>query len=265
MSKFIVLNQVLYQDYHLLISALNQNGHLYTFVCLGGQGSQKKQTGKKCELAYVIEVEAFHENPKLKKHYLKEFEIIYYPKNLRNNYNAWCVLNFILEVTHKMITEKELHAQEWKLLKVDSSRSHEYELLVKFLFYLEEVSIQCIDKFFAAHLCLFYITKVLIIQGLLPNLEICHACNRRLESNNVAHFEDSHFYCMQCAPSREQIGKYWSFLHFSKVTKYEQIKNMDFNLWKKIPSTHLEVIFDLNFALMALSKNSLRSYALISK
>ncbi len=106
MSKFIVLNNIVYQEHHLLVNMLNQNGHVYTLLCIGGQGSTKKQTGKKVEIAHVIDVNTLSENAKHHHCYLKEFEVIWNPWKIRSNYHAWCLLNFMLEVALKTLPAK---------------------------------------------------------------------------------------------------------------------------------------------------------------
>lgn len=265
MTKFVVLNQITYQDYHLLVTALNQNGHLYTFVCLGGQGSAKKQTGKKLEIGYVIEVQALSENKKLNKLYLKEFEVVFTPKEIRNNYNIWCVLNFILEVTQRTATEKDLNSIEWELLKVSNTIDFDYEVLVKYIFLLEDIAKNTIDKIFTSHLCQLYVVKVMLLQGILPNLTKCSVCSSPLTAINVAHFEGHDFYCNQCAPVRSVAVQYWKFLVFSKEIKFSQLINMSFTAWQLIENSVIDQIFEQNFSLLGLSKSSLRSYTLISK
>ena len=267
MTKFVVLSQIAYQEYHLLVTALNQNGHLYTFVCLGGQGSPKKQTGKKLEIGYVIDVLALNENKKLNKLYLKEFEIVFTPKEIRNNYNIWCILNFILELTHRTSTEKDLNSAEWGLLKVSNAVVFDYEVLVKYIFLIEDIAKKNknIDKNFTAHLCVFYLVKLMLIQGILPSLEQCATCVTPLMASNVAHFEGHSFHCNRCAPSKTIALQYWQFLLFAKKIKFSQLINMDFSKWQVIELSLIPPMFEQNFSMLGLSKNSLRSYALISK
>ncbi len=265
MSKFVILNQIVYQDYHTLVTTINENGHLYTFICLGGQGSSKKQTGRKLELGYVIEVQAFSENSKLKKLYLKEFDVLFSPKLIRNNYNIWCVLNFILELTQRTISEKDLTSSEWALLKNHRSTSHEYELLVKYLFLLENFAKDGVDKYFSTHLCLFYMIKTMLVQGTLPNFEQCSTCRCLLSIDLLAHFEGTNFYCKKCAPGNSNAGRYWSFLVFSKQSKFIQLKESNVLDWKTLEPSSFETIFDQNFSLLGLSKKSIRSYTLISQ
>lgn len=260
MSKFIVLNNILYQEHHLLVNMLNQNGHVYTLLCIGGQGSAKKQTGKKVELAHIIEVNTLSENAKQQHCYLKEFEVLWNPWKIRNNYSAWCLLNFMLEVALRVLPAKELNTTEWNNLKQETKVSTDYEVLVKLLFFLEEVATQDFERKHAQHLCLFYLAKVMLLQGVFPRISQCYTCNIELNENNVALFQTSHFYCSNCQSEQSRAKTFWAYLKFAKSTKYEELRLLPWNAWLQLEAVSLLDYCEQFFTMLSLTKNNLKSF-----
>lgn len=263
MSKFIVLSSILYQEHHLLLNMLNQNGHIYSIICIGGQGSVKKKTGKKVELGYVIDVHTLSENQKYQHSYLKEFELIWNPWKTRHNYSAWSLLNFMLEVSLRILPSKELSVQEWSNLKQDPNLSKEYEVLVKLLFFLEEISNDSFDKKDAKYLCLFFLAKMMILQGVFPRISQCYHCGSQLTKNNIALFQTSHFYCLNCQSVHVRAREFWAFLNFAKNTKYEELRQLPKQAWQLVEQTSIADYMEQFFTMLNLSKSNLRTYSSI--
>lgn len=265
MTRFIVLSQIIYQDHHLLINVLNQNGHVYTLLCLGGQGSSKKQLGKKIDIGHILEVNALKENHKTAHLYLKEFEVIWSPWKIRNNYQAWCILNFFLEVSLKVASSKELNIKEWEQVKLENNNSKEYEVLVKFLFWIEELAQNKIDNYQTSSICLFFLVKVLTLQGMIPIMDKCYICESDLTLQNIAVFHQPNFLCTTCNQRQEWSVNLWRFMNFARHTKYETLRKLALDSWQHIESSSQANFFDQIFAMLHLSKQSIRSYSLISK
>lgn len=263
MSKFIVLSNIIYQDHHLLVNMLNQNGHIYTILCIGGQGSVKKQTGKKVETGHIIEINALTENNKSQHFYLKEFELLWSPWKIRHHFQAWCLLNFMLEVAHKTLPSKDLNHHEWLELKSAEKVSNEYEVLVKFLFFAEELALQTFKNNQLQHFCLFYLAKVMQLQGVFPRIGQCYNCDVTLSRLNIASFQSSYFYCQQCQPKKNKIENFWLFLNFVKSTKYEELKILPWENWPKIEASSFLDSVDQFFTMLHLSKSSLKTFNVI--
>jgi DNA repair protein RecO len=212
-----------------MVSFLKRNGEKIKIVFYGGQGGGKKQKPTLLEYGYMLALEIKPSHKEDGIHVAKEWQIKWQHELIRNDYKAFLLLSFYLELIEKVSIEH--HADQEGLFRVLSNA----------LFYLED-SLKKKHFYPYTHLTLF-LTKLIFELGIAPDFRQCALCGGELIENKILSFEaqEGGFICIQCADKEVlksnlvQIDQATSILFYrnlkfiwdSKYSEYEKINLSD--------------------------------------
>lgn len=225
----IILNKFPYRERDLVLHVLLRSGHKMSLMVYGGRGGGKKMKPSLLEPGYLAQFELA---PNAKEVQVsKEFTMDWRHEEVRNDYQAFLLMSFFLELIDKV-------APEATLKEDDENLSDEYvglfRVLSNALFYLDHSLKNKVFSHFS-HLELFLI-KISFELGVAPSFNTCTYCGVGLQLANTASFEMQHggFSCQSCEAKNE--GK--SNLHFldqevsktlwDKVIRIWQLKYQDY-------------------------------------
>lgn len=165
MNQFsaVILSKTPVKEQDIIINTLLENGNKMSFYIYGGRSSSKRKSSI-IEYGHVLMVKLAEkrgfQSSDLKT--LKEYSLKWSGTRIRENFKAFYLMSFYLEIIDSILIESEdLEQDENKEL---------YSLLANAIFYLDQSSDQELDSF--NHLFLF-LTKLIFYQGIMPDLEQC--------------------------------------------------------------------------------------------
>lgn len=260
-KHFIVLKVIVFGERHLLVTLLGRQGYLMSSLCIGGQGSSKKNTGTKLDIGYVIEIDQFEFNKNKLQTSFKEFQIIWSPMKLRDSYKCISVLHLILELSSNVFQEKIIESQDWINIKNDVTSSHEFDVLNKFIKLLEEWNFS--NRLEMNAFAGLFLAKLVLIQGVMPRFQICHQCNRALSEEVVGLYDSAYFYCRECKTQSSRSRFFWSFLFWAKVIKQNELINNLIFKNEFLNTSMLKFCIDELLQLLTLKKEKIKSLSVL--
>lgn len=262
-AKFLVLKTVVYSERHLLLSMLSQNGYLCSVLCVGGQGSSRKNTGKKLEIGYVIEV--IHLDFKNYNQYIsmKEFQVLWTPNKMRESYRNISLLQFFTEIATLVFQEKPIDKLEWEDIKSEHVISHEYSVLYRFFELLENWIFKNREEMNVV--AALFLSKLVILQGVVPQVKNCHKCQALLSVENIGVFDSPYFYCKNCLKYVESGKFFWRFLVWASHVKQSNLDKDDFSKQQFLNINQLKYSIHELFNLLSLSKEKIKSLSILEE
>ena len=108
----LILSKTPYGDRHLICRLLLRNGRKISAIFYGGQGGGKNQKGSLIEAGYMLKLELKRGSGKSEEsvYSVKEFSPIWQHKKIRENFNAYYLLCFFVEITEKISQREDLKA-----------------------------------------------------------------------------------------------------------------------------------------------------------
>ena len=130
----IVLHKTLYKEKDLIAHLLLRSGDTLTVYFYGGKGGGKKLKGSIVEMGFMLGVYLQKATRKLESQIqvAKEYELKWHPKYIRENYQAFCLASFYLELIAKI--SSEAHIDDVHSINNEGL----FKVLSNALFYLDE-------------------------------------------------------------------------------------------------------------------------------
>lgn len=225
----IILNKFPYRDRDLVLHLLLRSGHKISLMVYGGRGGGKKMKPALLEPGYLAKFEL---SPQSKEMYVaKEYALDWRHEEVRNDYQAFLLMSFFLELIDKV-------APEATLKEGDDNLNDEYvglfRVLSNALFYLDH-ALKCKSFSIFSHLELFII-KMSFELGVAPAFSRCTYCSSDLKISTTASFEMQHggFSCTACM-TKNEVKSNLVFLDqdvskalWDKVIRVWQLKYQDY-------------------------------------
>lgn len=157
----IVLKKTVVKEQDLVVSVLTENGVKLDLYVYGGKSSKKRQSSI-LEYGHVLSFK-LKSDQKIKSgiQTLTDYNLKWSSSTIRENYHAFYLMSFYLEIILNISTETEDMEHE--------EHREFYNLLANSLFYLDKYG-KKLDTY--QHLFLF-LTKVIYYMGIMPDLERC--------------------------------------------------------------------------------------------
>lgn len=225
----IILNKFPYRERDLVLHLLLRSGHKLSLMVYGGRGGGKKMKPALLEPGYLARFEISPQSKELCV--AKEYSLDWRHEEVRNEYQAFLLMSFYLELIDKV-------APEANLKDSDDNLNEEYvglfRVLSNALFYLDHALKNKVFSPFA-HLELFLI-KMSFELGVAPAFSKCTYCSCDLAISNVASFEMQHggFSCANCMGKLEvksnlqTLDEDVSKLLWDKIIRVWQLKYQDY-------------------------------------
>lgn len=212
----ILIHKTNYRDRDIIGKLLLRSGKVIDVYFYGGRGGGKQQKGSILELGYMLKVTFA---PKRKKgitamDIAKEWSLIWEAKNIRKNFHAFYLLNFLFELTAKIAIgydeDSDSHIDDQVGL---------FKIISNSLYHLD---VACIDQSINIFDHLFAMLGKLSFElGILPDLKKCLYCHDDLEGIELLKFEPQNggFSCADCLMSKDQSHNDKNFIEDMKETK----------------------------------------------
>lgn len=225
----IILNKFSYRERDLVLHLLLRSGHKLSVMVYGGRGGGKKMKPAILEPGFLARFEVSPQSKELSV--AKEYSLDWRHEEIRNNYQAFLLMSFFLELIEKV-------APEANLKDGDENLNEEYvglfRVLSNALFYLDHSLKNKVFSHFA-HLELFLI-KMSFELGVAPAFSKCTYCSCDLSLSKTASFEMQHggFSCTNCLEKHEiksnmqALDQDVSQLLWDKIIRIWQLKYQDY-------------------------------------
>ena len=220
----LLLSKTEFQERHLICSILLRTGKTISVLFYGGQGGGKKKKPSHLELGTMLKVELSVSKSNADVYRAKEWKLIWRPENIRNNYRAFTLLCFIVEITAKIAGEENLHEPSYT-----DEHAGIFSVVSNAAFYLEK-SVEANEFELYKELTIF-LGKILGEQGVFPRLENCSLCEEALNPRLVSALSLEHggFICSVCSPtSGDSVvsNELWQVLSSIGSLKYQDLESL---------------------------------------
>lgn len=198
----IVLSKLLYRDRDMICHLLLRNGKEVSILFYGGKGGGKHMKPSLLELGYMLQVELKNTKPHLGMYVANEWNILWQYRTIRNDYRAFYLLCFYLELLGKISVSDNLHDEH---RDYDKNSEGIFRSASNALFYLEE-AISKQELLYQGQLFLF-LSRLIFEMGVLPLNTTCLFCGRSLVDFNVLDFvfDQGGFSCLECVGEIEDL------------------------------------------------------------
>lgn len=220
----LLLSKTEFQERHLICSILLRTGKTITVLFYGGQGGGKKKKPSQLELGAMLKVELSVSKSNTDVYRAKEWKLIWRAENIRNNYRAFTLLCFIVEVTAKIAGEENLHEPSFT-----DEHAGIFSVVSNAAFYLEKSVKE--EKFELYKEMTVFLGKILGEQGVFPRLESCSLCESALTPDLIAalNLEHGGFSCSDCSPlgyDSKLSSELWQLLGQIGSLKYGELQSL---------------------------------------
>lgn len=191
----ILIQKTPYRDKDLIAHILTRRGLKLGLYFYGGQGGKK---GSQLELGHMIKVILPRDKRQSELRIAKFEEAIWSAKYIRENYRAFLLSQFFLEVLGKIALEDDLDDRP-------SDQAGLFTVLSNALYVLDQACHSGRFDLFV-HLQLF-LTKLIIHLGIIPHLEQCLYCDLVFEEQDLCLLDRQNggFVCVDCASKRDEF------------------------------------------------------------
>lgn len=264
----ILIHKTNYRDRDIIGKLLLRSGKVIDVYFYGGRGGGKQQKGSILELGYMLKVTFA---PKRKKgitamDIAKEWSLIWEAKNIRKNFHAFYLLNFIFELTAKIAIGYDEDSDE----QIDDQVGL-FKIISNSIYHLDGASndkdINIFDHLFAM------LGKLSHELGIMPDLKACLYCQEDLESFELLKFEPQNggFSCSECLMSKEHSHHDKNIFEEMKDTKklrsaflfVLQMKFSEIASLKGITRGNCDALFNYFCYQFNLNKSDFKSWSLV--
>lgn len=196
----IVIHKTVYKEKDIICDLLLRSGKKLSLYIYGGKGGGKNQKGSIVEHGFMLKCTL---NPRRKKieselHIVKEYQLIWSPKFIRNDFKAFYLSTFFYEIVSKIAIEESLDFE-------DKEHQGLFNVLSNALFFLDH-SLENHHFNNHAHLFLF-LSKLTIQLGILPTLDECVLCDTKFKEFELCLFDaqSGGFVCTDCTSQKDEF------------------------------------------------------------
>lgn len=192
----ILISKTPYKERDIIGHILTRRGYKLGVYIYGGQGGGKSKKGSLLELGHMLRfVLQKKQNQELQ--IAKVDEMVWSAKKIRENYSAFILSQFFLEVIGKLALDEDFDDQ-------NSDQEALFSVLSNALYHLDEAcSNGSFDKY--THLQLFMV-KLTLALGVMPDTESCSFCQKtfKLEDLSLLDFQNGGFNCLDCTSKMDE-------------------------------------------------------------
>lgn len=201
----LVFQKTPYKERDMIVHLLTRGGHKVSLYVYGGQGGGKSKKGTLLELghmlSFVMQKSAPHKNNSnfdSRISIAKVDQVLWAPKYIRNDYRAFMLSQFFLEVVQKLA-----------LSEGDDPESIEHEgifnVLSNAIFYLDK-AVESNQVDYLVHLQLFF-TKIIHHLGIAPDYSECLFCQKTFDDSDLCLLDISNggFGCLECTSKMDEF------------------------------------------------------------
>ena len=213
----LILSKFPYGERNLICHLLLRSGKKVAVVFRGGRGGGKKVKASVLEVGYLLRVELLRRNSlESALAVAKEWRPLWTHGHIRFNYRAFSLACFFLATASKVALEEDLASQD----RIRESHCRgTFAVLANGLFYLEKSL--ATNQFTPSWSVSLFLAKLLLDQGVFPQLGGCIFCHRPFGPREQMHYilEQGGMACENCFPQKNKDNHYhlWQFL--VKVSK----------------------------------------------
>ena len=247
----LLLYKTPYQDRHLIGQLLLRSGRLASVLFYGGQGGGKRKKPSLLELGSLLSVELTPSRSTVELYRAKEWKPCWIHDSVRYHHRAFCLMCFYLEIIRKIAPLEDLSDEN---LQLDCSHSGLFRVLSNALFYLKGSPLLN-----SGQELLIFLGKLLIDQGLFPQLQHCGLCHQNLNpfSRLYLGFRHGSFLCPDCYLSSDGEGsvlkkgepgrELWSLLGMIASSKYQDLGRLELKQSEIVDALFHYFCFQFNF------------------
>jgi recombinational DNA repair protein (RecF pathway) len=246
----------------LICRLLLRNGRKISAIFYGGQGGGKNQKGSLIEAGYMLKLELKRGSGKSEEsvYSVKEFSPIWQHKKIRENFNAYYLLCFFVEITEKISQREDLKAD---FSMEDQSSKEIFTVLSNAIFQLED-SLQKNIFVQNCHLILF-LGKIMMALGVFPEIQNCALCGDRIDANSLAYQlapQHGGFICQSCTGDNQRF----SIVGNQLVSSLQKISTLKYNEYQTLAVeqlAHVEVLISYICFQFGINKSSLNTLSFL--
>lgn len=199
----LIFQKTPYKDRDMIVHLLTRKGQKTSLYIYGGQGGGKSKKGSLLELGHMLSFviqrskSYYSESGNKPLGIAKVDQVNWAPKHIRNDYKAFMLSQFYLEVIQKLA-----------LSETDDIDFDEHEgifnVLSNALYYLDNaVERSRVD--YMTHLLLFF-TKLIHHLGIAPNYEECQFCQKVFSEDDLCLLDIANggFSCLECTSKMDE-------------------------------------------------------------
>lgn len=200
-AEGIIIQKTPYKEKDLICHMLLRSGKTLPVYFYGGRGGGKQSKGSILELGFMINIHLREQRKSIGDaiHIAKEYQLGWNSKNIRNDYQAMCLMSFYLELIAKIATAEDIQTMHGE------EHSGLFKVLSNALFYLDD-SME--KKSFQIETQLFlFLTKLIVDLGITPDVHHCLFCDKELKLNELCLFShvDGGFSCSDCSSKVDEF------------------------------------------------------------
>ncbi|MAX68006.1 MAG: hypothetical protein CME66_13810 [Halobacteriovoraceae bacterium] len=245
----ILIHKTAYKERDLICKLLLRSGKVMNIYVYGGRGGGKTQKGSILETGYMLAVEIAPRRKRLETDIAiaKEYKLLWSPKHIRLNFQAFYLSHFYLEFIGKMAVESDGHDVH------EEDHDGLFNVLSNAFFYLD-LAVEKQNYQLPSHLFLFF-AKLSIHLGIWPNTQECLYCDKLFKATDICLFEpkDGGFYCSECGSKKDEYLSENQYLlsEYQSTQKMRLLLDAIYSLpYKNFDKLH-EVSFGHAFALFS--------------
>ncbi len=224
----LILSKTPYQERHSIARLLLRNGKRISVMFYGGQGGGAKKKGTTLEIGNMLRLEVSQGKRTDHLYKAREWMALWYHKQIRYQHKAFYLMCFMVELIEKLSIDDDLH--DANRLEIEEASSGLFSVLSNAIFSMDQ-RLE-VDQFkMEGDLC-FFLAKLLIEQGVFPQMHNCCLCSHQIqtERSSVLLPEKGGFACEQCMHGHDghrdmdHFDLHQDLLKISQ-TKYIELKN----------------------------------------
>lgn len=196
----ILIHKTPYKERDLICKILLRSGKVLTVYFYGGRGGGKKSKGSILEVGFMLKINLAPRRKKIESeiHVAKEHQLIWKSDKIREDFKAFYLMCFYLELIGKVTISSDLEDETNEFHTL-------FSVLSNSLYYLDHSLIQ---KHFEleGHLFIF-LSKIMHALGVHPDIDACLFCAKDLEADEFVRFDhlNGGFSCHDCASKTDEF------------------------------------------------------------
>ena len=235
----LLISKIPYRERDLICNLLLRNGKKLVVLFYGGRGGGIKRKSSVLELGHFLDIEIQRYKSNSEIYTAKEWNLNWHHKLIRNDFRAYYILCFFMEIIEKVAMLEYLKLDESEFS--DLSNEGIFRVLSNAVFYLDK-SLQDKINNVENQIAVFMI-KVFISQGIYPNIGNCILCSQKLslEITKILSKEHGGYLCNGCTDLNKSIDQQDLYEIMVQVAKsrYDEIK-----IENRIPNYILKILVD---------------------
>lgn len=264
----ILIHKTPYKERDLIAKLLLRSGKTQSVYFYGGQGGGKSRKGSILELGHMVSVQLQERRKKLETDLVmaKEYQLLWSGKKIRENFMAFYLMSFYLELMSKVTLDDALDDID------DDHQQGLFNVLSNALYFLNE-AVEKNQFNINSHLFLFF-SKTLIQLGVSIDTEYCLFCNSQLDDHMVL-FDpvNGGFACRECSSQKDQflsdhkllLNEYQNSTKLKeKLTLSVKSKYKKYDCLKEVDQSLTIALFQYINTQFELSKDSFKTWQMIS-